>query len=214
MFIPNTKPPCPHGSTSPPHTTATPRPIRQTSLLSTRPVCFPPKGLRGSQSLTAVTGFASEKGRKTGILLQIPSARVLCTDPSAVKTMLPKLTTRGRSGMRFAAIKTRITMRASLAVIGGGNRGIRLRIALTLRAVRAVMFLTVWTTTDGADNVGENTRRLRVTPSTTVRAKGNADMESGSANDTRRALNKERAPIEGLGSGPGLRIPDIEVNGA
>ena len=39
-------------------------------------------------------------------------------------------------------------------------------------------------------------------------------MESGSANDAWRALNKERVPIEGLGSGPGLRIPDVEVDGA
>ena len=72
----------------------------------------------------AVTGLASEKGMKAGVLLQIPSAHVSCTDPSAVKTMLPKLTTRGRGGMRFAAIDTWITVRANLAVVSGGNGGI------------------------------------------------------------------------------------------
>ena len=116
--------------------------------------------------------------------------------------------------MRFAAVDTWITVRASLTVVSGGNGGIRLGIALALRTVRAVMFFTMWTTTDGADNAGKNTRCLRVTPSTAMQAKRNTDMKLGSANDAWRALNKERVPIEGLGLGPSLRIPDVKVNGA
>ena len=91
----------------------------------------------------AVTGFASEKGRKAGVLVQIPSMRISCTDPSAVKTMLPELTTRRGGGMRFATVDTWITVRTSLTVISGGNGGIHLGIALALRTVRAVVFFAM-----------------------------------------------------------------------
>ena len=62
--------------------------------------------------------------------------------------------------------------------------------------------------------VATRLQNSRVTPSTAMQAERNTDMELGSANDAWQALNKKRAPIEGLGAGPGLRIPDVEVYGA
>ena len=136
------------------------------------------------------------------------------SDPSVVKTMLPKLTTRRGGGMRFAAVDTWITVRTSLTAISGGNGAIHLGIALALRTVRAVVFFAMQTTTDRAHNMGKDTRCLWVTPSTTMCTKRNINMESGSTNYAWQAFNKEGVPSEGLGSGPGLRIPDVKVNGA
>ena len=99
-------------------------------------------------SLPLATGFPSQKTSTETRDLSLASRLITSANPSAIETVLPKLTATGVSGMGFTAVETVCSMRARFPICGRWHR--RHMIRLTLAAIRkgAVIIFAVRTHTE------------------------------------------------------------------
>jgi hypothetical protein len=116
--------------------------------------------------------------------------------------------------MVFATVDTKSRVGARLPIRCRMHQRCRIRTALATGGKRPMVFDAVRASTVSANHARSSAEVLVVTPETTARTEGNANLRRSLPEKTNRGADIDRTPNESLHPRSRLRIPDVEEDRA